>query len=163
MKTMSKKIIILLILILSIILFFQTNKVYANSYENIDLNALNEIKDNQELLDTVINVSISYESDLSLVNILSKCNNLRELRIEKATIENLRFINDIQPSNGFVLILNMGYYNMEGISNPYIKQMLIWSSFITNFSKGMDVQNVERIDISSVSGYEDIDYKRYAP
>lgn len=156
-----KKIIIFLIFTFLIFLIFQNNKVYANSYEDIDLNELNEIKDNQELLDTVINVSISYESDLSLVNILSKCNNLKKLGIGKATIENLRFINDIQPSNGFVLRLDKGYYNMEGISNPYIKEMIIDSSFITNFSKGMDVPNVERIEINSVSGYEDIDYSRY--
>jgi len=161
MKGKVKTIAILFVLAVLFGIFIPSTKVFANSYENVDLNTLNEIKDNQELLDTVINVHISYESDLSLVNILSKCNNLRELRIEKATIDDLRFINDIKPSDGFVLILNMGYYNMDGISNPYIKQFCIWASFVTNFSTGMDVENVERIDISNISGYEDIDYSKY--
>lgn len=161
MKEKVKTIVILFILAILFFAFVPATKVLATSYENIDLNALNEIRDNQELLDTVINVRISYESDMSLVNILSKCNNLGELRIEKATIDDLEFINDIKPNNGFVLILSMGYYNMEGISNPFVKQFCILSSYITNFSKGMDVENVERIDISFISGYEDIDYSKY--
>lgn len=161
MKEKVKVSVTLFVLVVLFVVFIPT-KAFATSYEDIDLNALNEIRDNQELLSTVINVRISYESDLSLVNILSKCNNLRELKIEKATIDNLKFINDIKPKEGFTLILNMGYYNMEGISNPYVKQFLIWSSFVTNFSKGMDVENVERIDIHFISEYEDIDYSKYS-
>lgn len=131
------------------------------SYENIDLDKIKEIKNNRERLDTVKTVQISYENDSSLIQYLSKCNNLEKLVIKKATMDNLRFINDIHPNNSFVLELRMGYYNMKGLSNPSVKELEIESCYITDFAKGMNLENLERLDIQGMSGYEDIDYSRF--
>ncbi|MCM1285047.1 MAG: fibronectin type III domain-containing protein [Acetobacter sp.] len=57
------------------------------SYEYIDLDKINEIKDNQEMLDTVKTAEISYENDISFAGYLNKCNNLEKLLIKKATVK----------------------------------------------------------------------------
>ena len=161
MKEKVKMIVLLFILAILFFAFVPATKVLATSYENINLNALNEIKDNQELLDTVETVEITYESDLSLVNILSKCINLRDLTIKKATIDDLKFINEIKPSNGFDLGITMGYYDMDGVENPHVRNLGIGACYVTNFSKGMNFENIETLSLSFISGYEEIDYSKY--
>ena len=164
MKKSYKKGIIGLLFILLLIIFIlvpKAKKTYANVYENIDLNTISEIKDNQELLDTVNTVNISYESDIQLVSILPNCHNLKKLNIKKATIEDLTFINNIEPTEGFELRISMGYYNMTGLENSYVKEITIDSAFITDFSHGMNLPNIESIAINNISGYEDIDYSNF--
>ena len=135
--------------------------VYAEEYSNVSLNKLNEIKDNQSLLDTVKNVTITYEDDLSLVDLLVNCKNIESLSIKRATINDLTFINNIKPNNNFSLWISMGYYNMQGLANEYVDFLHLDASYISNFAKGMYFPNLKILVINSIDGYEDIDYSIY--
>ena len=135
--------------------------VYAEEYSNVSLTKLNEIKDNQSLLDTVKNVTITYEDDLSLVDLLVNCKNIESLSINKATINDLTFINNIKPNNNFSLWISMGYYNMQGLANEYVNYLHLESSYISNFAKGMYFPNLKILSINYIDGYEDIDYSIY--
>ena len=144
-------------------LFFITSvvDVYAVDYSSVTLNKLNEIRNNQSLLETVKSVTITYEDDLLLVDLLAMCKNIESLTIAKATINDLTFINNIKPNNNFSLRIESGYYNMTGLSNNKITSINIVASFLQNFIKGMSFPNLETLAIYSVDGYDDIDYSIY--
>ena len=150
--------IILLILVIS----FVGLKVKADTYTRIHLNVLNEIKDNQSLLDTVEYVTISETDDLSLVNLLYSCNNLKELTFSDVTIDDLTFINNIATNDYFALIFYSGFFKLNGVYNDYIDYIRFDYSHVTNFSNGMLFPNLKTILIKIIDGYEDIDYSIYS-
>ena len=122
---------------------------------------LTKVGERTENLDSVHGVQISYQDDLSLKTLLKDCTNLEYLKINRATIDDLTFINEITPENGFELEISMGYYDFNGMSNPAVKSLWVSASYVKNFATGMDFPNVESLRFEHVSGYEDIDYSNY--
>ena len=151
-----------IVTLLIIMLITSIATVKAVDYSSVSLSELSEIKDDDDLLNTVKQVIITNTDDLSLTYLLSKCHNIESLVIKKAEIDDLTFINDIVTNKGFSLEIRMGYYNMDGISNDYVNRITVESSYVTNFSDGMDFPNTSKITIEYVSGYEDIDYSIYS-
>lgn len=164
----SSLIIFIVVLLQIIVPFFEVidNNIFTSisraemDYSSIDLNTLEEIKDNSEALSQVNNISvISYNTNenqkiLQQLDFIKLCPNIEYIYICVNGLNlDKTFFNNITSSKGISISVQWGSINFEGINNSNITSLYLSENKVYNFSNITNLNNLRELLLDSVDGF----------
>ncbi len=174
MKKFSSMLLIVITfqLLLPIFTISGSNSFTVTSYEetdysSVDLNTLEEIKNNPSALAQVCNVDIlSYDSNESnkiseQLELIKICPNVEFIYICANGLNlDKSFFNNLSSSKDITISIQWGNINLEGIHNSKIKTLYLSETTVYNFSNIINLTDLYELHLDAVDGFEIADFDK---
>ena len=174
MKKIS--LMILVVIILQIVLPIFTilnNSIFTlisqaeTNYSSIDLNTLEEIKDDLEALSQVSNINVTShfnndnEKIIQQLDLVRLCPNIEYIYICANGLNlDKNFFNSLSSTKEITISIQWGSVNFEGISNSNITTLYLSQNKIYNFQELENLVNLKELVTDAVDGFGIIDFEK---
>ena len=173
-----KKITLMILIVIILQIFLPLLTILDNSifvitsqaetdYSSIDLNTLEEIKDNPEALSQVCNISVTSntssdnEKIMQQLGLIRLCPNVENISIAVNGLNlDKTFFNSLSSTKDINITIQWGNINFEGINNSNITSLSIDESRVYNFFGLTNLTNLRELIVSFVDGFSTIDFDK---